>query len=143
LTLRVLTLSDDEKVKIRELDPRARAILERCERLDADQLAKMHGAIRRLDRGGRDPRSGLGPGDRVRLEPSPLNAHTRNDAIDVVLAGMLATVLCVEQDLEGRVMVAVAIDDDPGRDLGVAGKIGHRFFFRPDELRPLTTPGAG
>jgi hypothetical protein len=27
--------------------------------------------------------------------------------------------------------VAVTVDDDPGRDLGIHG---HRFFFTPDEL---------
>jgi hypothetical protein len=31
----------------------------------------------------------------------------------------------------------VTIDDDPGADIGAAGKIGHRFYFRPEEVAPL------
>ena len=30
----------------------------------------------------------------------------------------------------------------PGRDLGAAGKPGHRFFFRPEEVEPLDEPEA-
>jgi hypothetical protein len=35
------------------------------------------------------------------------------------------------------VFVAVTVDDDPGRDLGDGRSVGHRFFFRPDEIEPL------
>jgi hypothetical protein len=47
LTLRILTLTDDEKWEMRESDERARRILERSEALTAEQLLKMHGALRR------------------------------------------------------------------------------------------------
>jgi hypothetical protein len=43
----------------------------------------------------------------------------------------------VEQDYEGRVYLAVTVDDDPGRDLGSLRQPGHRFFFTPDEVEPL------
>jgi hypothetical protein len=46
LTLRILTLTDDEKREMGESDDRARAILERSEALPAEQLLKMHGALR-------------------------------------------------------------------------------------------------
>jgi hypothetical protein len=46
LTLRILTLTDDEKREMRESDERARQILERSEALTAEQLLKMHGALR-------------------------------------------------------------------------------------------------
>ena len=44
----------------------------------------------------------------------------------------------IEQDMEGNLQLAVAIDDDPGRDLGMRRQPGHRFFFSPDEVEPLT-----
>jgi hypothetical protein len=46
LTLRILTLTDDEKREMRESDEQARRILERSEALPAEQLLKMHGALR-------------------------------------------------------------------------------------------------
>jgi hypothetical protein len=71
----------------------------------------------------------FGPGDRVRLCP-----RGRADIFDLALAGRRATILSVEQDVEDRVYYTVTVDDDPGRDLGAAGKPGHRFFFAPDEV---------
>jgi hypothetical protein len=29
------------------------------------------------------------------------------------------------------------IDDDPGRDLGMARQVGHRFFFSPEKIEVL------
>lgn len=49
LTLRMLTLSDDEKEELRHGDERAREILERTESLSAEQLMKLHGVVRRYD----------------------------------------------------------------------------------------------
>jgi hypothetical protein len=71
-------------------------------------------------------------GDRVQLRP-----RGRADILDMALAGMAATVDAIEQDFEGRVYLAVTVDDDPGRDLGMLRQPGHRFFFRPDEVEPL------
>ena len=73
------------------------------------------------------------PGDRVRLRPGG-----RADIMDLALAGMDATVASIEQDFEGRVYLAVTVDADPGRDLGVLRQPGHRFFFRPEEVEPLS-----
>jgi hydrogenase maturation protease len=69
---------------------------------------------------------------RVRLRP-----HPGGDVFDVALAGMTAVIEGIDQDLEGNVKLAVAIDDDPGRDLGLRRQPGHRFFFSPDEVEPL------
>jgi hypothetical protein len=52
LTLRILTLTDDEKREMRESDEWARQILERSETLSAEQLLRMHGALRGLRRAG-------------------------------------------------------------------------------------------
>jgi hydrogenase maturation protease len=69
---------------------------------------------------------------RVRLRPRP-----GGDVFDLALAGRAGVVEGVEQDMEGNVLLAVVIDDDPGRDLGVRRQPGHRFFFTPAELEPL------
>lgn len=46
LSLRVLTLSDDEKQAMATIDARTRAILERTEALDAAGLERLHGVLR-------------------------------------------------------------------------------------------------
>jgi hypothetical protein len=70
-------------------------------------------------------------GDRVRLCPS-----MNGDILDVVLAGRLAVVESIEQDYEGKIQLAVVLDDDPGKDLGFLRQPGHRFFFSPEEVQP-------
>lgn len=72
-------------------------------------------------------------GDRVRLRP-----RGRADILDLALAGRTATVASLEQDYDGRAYLAVTVDDDPGRDLGELRQPGHRFFFGPDEVEPLS-----
>ena len=74
----------------------------------------------------------LRQGDRVRLRP-----RGRADIMDLALAGMTATIESIEQDYEGRVYLAVTVDDDPGKDLGALRQPGHRFFFQPEEVEPL------
>jgi hypothetical protein len=119
LTLRILTLSEAEKQAMKR-DDRTRIILERAERLPPDQMLALHGTMRQAQ---------IKPGDRVRLRP-----RGRADIFDVALTGMLATIAGIEQDLEGRVYYIVTLDSDPGQDLGIAGKPGHRFFFFREEL---------
>ena len=75
----------------------------------------------------------IAPGSRVRLRP-----HPGGDVFDIALTGRVAVVEAIEQDYEERIHVAVTLEDDPGRDLGLARQPGHRFFFAPDELEPLT-----
>ena len=72
------------------------------------------------------------PGARVRLRP-----RGRADILDLALAGMTATVDSIEQDYEGRIYLAVTVDEDPGKDLGALRQPGHRFFFQPEEVEPL------
>jgi hypothetical protein len=132
LSLRIQTLTDAEKEEVRRTDPRAKALLDRTEGLSGEAMRQLHGAVRHLDRKPvRAPVPGgeVRPGDRVRLKPRP-----RGDVFDLALAGKIATVASVEQDFEGRLHLAVTVDDDPGQDLGNQGKPGHRFFFSPDEV---------
>jgi hypothetical protein len=48
LSLRILTLTDEEKREIRQSDERARQILERTESMPEEQFMKLHGAVRGL-----------------------------------------------------------------------------------------------
>jgi hypothetical protein len=48
LTLRILTMTDQEKQEMRRVDERARQILERTESLSPERLMKLHGAARSL-----------------------------------------------------------------------------------------------
>lgn len=126
LTLRVLTLSDAEKQEVRESDDRGREILERTETLPREHVAKLHGVIRSLRNAAKLE---FREGDRVRLHP-----RRQGDIFDIVLNGKIAIVESVERDFEDRVHLAVTVEDDPGRDFGVARQIGHRFFFSPEEV---------
>lgn len=81
-------------------------------------------------------RSEFRPGDRVRLRPK-----AGGDIFDMALAGRAATIESIEQDFEGRIHLAVTIDEDPGRDLGELRQPGHRFFFAPEEVEPLESFG--
>ena len=74
----------------------------------------------------------LASGDRVRLRP-----RSGGDILDVVLAGKTATIESIQQDYESRIHLAVVVDDDPGRELGMLRQPGHRFFYAPDEVEPL------
>ncbi len=74
----------------------------------------------------------LAKGSRVLLWPRP-----GGDVMDIALRGKVAFVEAIEQDYEGEVHLAVTLEDDPGRDLGEANILGHRFFFSPEEIEPL------
>ena len=74
----------------------------------------------------------LEKGSRVSLWP-----RSGGDIMDLALEGKVGRVEGIEQDYEGRVHLAVTLDDDPGRDLGADRFLGHRFFFSPEEVEPL------
>ncbi|HET9180930.1 MAG TPA: hypothetical protein VFP59_02255 [Candidatus Angelobacter sp.] len=78
----------------------------------------------------------LRKGDRIRVWPGG-----GADIFDMTLKGKTARIEAIEQTVEGEIQVAVTMDDDPGRDLGELRQIGHRFFFRLDEIEPLTAGG--
>ncbi|MGD1093938.1 MAG: hypothetical protein ABSB35_18370 [Bryobacteraceae bacterium] len=62
-------------------------------------------------------------GDRVRLRPRS--------------GGKIGIIESIEQDYEGKVQVAIVMDDDPGKDLGLLRQPGHRFFFALEEIEPV------
>lgn len=158
LLLNILTLTEAEKAEMRAADPRAREILERAESLTAEDFMHLHGAIREFHPVGERVESAPGwealerpapqsvtvqgtaltRGSKVRLRP-----HPRGDIFDLALAGKVAIVEAIEQDYEDRIQLAVTLEEDPGRDLGVARQPGHLFFFAPDEVDPLPSPSGG
>lgn len=76
-------------------------------------------------------------GDRVRLAPKG-NA----DIMDIVLRGKTAMIESIEIDFEDTVHLAVVIDDDPGRELGLERQVGHRFFYKLEDVEMLTAEEA-
>jgi|SRR5215475_10954306 len=80
----------------------------------------------------------LRAGDRVRLCP-----RAGGDVFDLALAGKIATIQAIEQDYENNFHLAVVIDDDPGKDLGLSRQPGHRFFFSPAEVEPYVPAELG
>jgi hypothetical protein len=145
LTLRVLTMTDEEKSEMNQLDEKTRRILERTESLSRDELLGMHGEMRKtgclddlfFDANTR-PKSvtiegtELRAGDKVIVRPKG-----RADVMDIALEGKIAVIESIEQDAEDRVYLALVLDEDPGRDLGLARQPGHRFFYGVDEVEPL------
>lgn len=73
-------------------------------------------------------------GSKVRLRP-----NAGGDVLDLALTGQIATIEAIEQDYEGKLHVCVVVDDDPGRDMGLLRQPGHRFFFTPEEIEPLSS----
>jgi hypothetical protein len=78
------------------------------------------------------------PGDRVRLWP-----RKNADIMDMALKGKVAIVEAIERDYDDCLHLAVVLEDDPGRDLGMLRQPGHRFFFSPEEVEPELLNGKG
>ena len=78
----------------------------------------------------------LRKGDRVLLRP-----RKGGDIFDLALQGRIAVIEAIEQDYEGKLHLAVLVDEDPGRDLGLLRQPGHRFFFTPEEVQPYGSAG--
>jgi len=146
LTLSAMTMTDAEKTEMHGVDAFARRILERTESMGAEELMRMHGAMRdahwpgdgdffdentRLDHVYAGDTL-LQAGDRVRIRP-----RNRADAIDMMLAGKIGLIEAIEQDAEQNIHLALVVEDDPGRDLGFARQPGHRFFYALEEVEPL------
>jgi hypothetical protein len=78
----------------------------------------------------------LRTGDRVRLWP-----QKSADIMDMALKGKVAILEAIESDFDNQIHLAVVLEDDPGRDLGMLRQPGHRFFFSPEEVEPLALNG--
>jgi hypothetical protein len=161
LSLRAMTLTDDEKREVRGTDQRAAELLARVDSMPPELMDRLHGTIRYLrkvtepepppaDTPWWDPGNdstvspetdtvlvgsvAVGNGSRVRLRPG----IRRADAQDMFLTGRLGTVVAVLSDVDGETHVAVALDGEEGE---VQRAHGRYLYFSPDELEPLV--GAG
>ncbi len=147
LTLRVMTLTDDEKREACAADDRARRIVERSDSIPREMFERLHGAVRGMravpgedffNPAGEKPEEAeieipggrVARGSRVRLVPK-----RRADSMDLFLKGRAARVEAVHRDVEDRVYVAVTVEGDPAADL--AGHYGRFYYFYPDEIELL------
>ncbi len=162
LALRVLTLTEEEKAEMRNVDDRARKILERTETLPQEFLMKVHGVIRGLrpvaensaaaqpeidmvPLGEWDPLAEKAAPESVRAFGAELKVGSRvrlwpqktADIMDMALEGKAAVIEAIEQDFEDNIQLAVVVDDDPGREFGMMRQPGHRFFFSVEEVEPI------
>ncbi len=161
LTLRVMTMTDEEKAQARATDPRAARIIDECDAMSPDAMARLHGVLR-------DPRSLRGPSDLVPEIPEGvdwwdpladnavrpeidavlvngirvargskvrLRPRRNADAQDIFVTGKTARVTSVHEDVEGNKHVAVVVDEDPAADLH--DWYGRYLYFSPDEVEPL------
>jgi hypothetical protein len=163
LALRVMTLTDEEKAEARGTDPRAAAIVDRCDDMPAEIWSRLHGAVRSLKPIEAAPdRSAVAeaelsvpwwdPGQDSAFDPFTdmlrigdvevtsgtrvrLKPSRRADAHDLFYAGQLATVKGIFNDVDGDQHVAVTLDDDPASD--ILEWQGRFLYFHPDEIQVL------
>ncbi len=163
LTLRVMTLTDEEKREAAGTDERSRRIIERSDSIPPEMLERLHGAVRSLAPAPVDAartaatladlsewESFLNPPGVVSPEEASIEIGevrvakgsrvrlrpTRSaDSMDLFLAGREARVEGVYRDIEDVAWVAVSLEDDPASDLHSSH--GRFFYFYPEEIEPL------
>jgi hypothetical protein len=144
LTLRVMTLTEEEKREAAQSDERARRIIEHSDNIPPEIFERLHGAVRSLSGTAAEQffnppeeqpekaeveisGSRIARGARVRLAPKRLA-----DSMDLFLQGRIARVEAVHHDVEDRIYVAVTVEDDPAADM--RDRVGRFFYFHPDEI---------
>jgi hypothetical protein len=157
LTLRVMTMTDEEKAQARATDPLAAELIDRCDAMSPEAMQQLHGILRNPHSAGLIPEipegvdwwdpladnavrpdvdavlvdgSRISAGSRVRLRPS-----RRADAQDIFFAGRTARVVSVHEDVDGQRYVGVIVEDDPAVEL--PDSYGRYLYFAPDEVEPL------
>jgi hypothetical protein len=76
----------------------------------------------------------MAPESRARGSRVVVRPRRRADAIDLLIEGRTARVEGVFRDVDGRVLVAVVLDDDPAGQLHA--EFGRFFYYGPEELEP-------
>ncbi|MEZ0050564.1 hypothetical protein ABIA30_001562 [Mycobacterium sp. MAA66] len=162
LTLRVMTMTDEEKAQARATDPRAAQIINRCDAMSPEALLNLHGVLRNPHAGAEtrplipeipegidwwDPLvdSAVAPdvdavlvnGVRVSRD-SRVRLHPcrRADAQDLFYADKIARVTCVHETVDGDQQIGVVLEDDPAAELH--DWYGRYLYFAPDEVEPLS-----
>jgi hypothetical protein len=135
LTLRVMTMTDEEKAAARATDDRAAAIIDRSDDMPPEIFERLHGVLHDL---GASPETDeisiagrpVARGSRVLLKP-----RRGADAQDMFLTGQVGIVRRIDTDAEGRRHVAILLEDDPGND--VNEWYGRFYYFAADEVVPV------
>jgi hypothetical protein len=161
LTLRVMTMTDEEKAQARATDPLAAQIIDRCDSMSPEAMLNLHGVLRNphalSDGPGLIPEipdgvdwwdpladtavrpdidAVLVDGARItRGSRVRLRPSRRADAQDLFFADKLARVTSVHEDVDGEQHVGVVLEDDPAADLH--DWYGRYLYFAPDEVEPL------
>jgi hypothetical protein len=162
LTLRIMTMTDDEKLAARGTDPRAAAIIDRSDDMPPEIFERLHGALRGF--GGPTefddteiPTYGesapwFSESADAEIVPETnavwingvqvtkgtrvqLRPRRRADAHDMFLADRNAVVARVDLDVDGVSHIAVLLEDDPASDLH--DWYGRYYYFGAEELEPL------
>ncbi|HET7327825.1 MAG TPA: hypothetical protein VFJ14_11145 [Nocardioidaceae bacterium] len=164
LSLRTLTLTEEEKREARATDPRAAAIVDRVDSMPPEIMERLHGAVRSLRPARAAPVDDAlsptapttpwwDPGADASVSPDTdhvvvdgvrvargsrvrLRPRRRGtDAHDMFLAGRTARVEAVFLDVDDVQHVAVTIEDDPSADVHQWYRRFH--YFAPEEVEPL------
>ncbi|AGB22883.1 hypothetical protein Mycsm_02548 [Mycobacterium sp. JS623] len=162
LTLRIMTMTDEEKAQARATDPLAAQIIDRCDTMSPEAMLDLHGVLRNphappqgpqlipevpADVDWWDPMADnavrpeldaiLVNGTRVsRGSRVRLHPSRRADAQDLFYADKVARVTSVHEDVDGDQHVGVVLEEDPAADLH--DWYGRYLYFAPDEVEPLT-----
>jgi len=165
LTLRIMTMTDEEKAQARATDPLAAQIIDRCDTMSPEAMLDLHGVLRNphaptagpelipevpADVDWWDPTADgavrpdvdaiLVNGTRVaRGTRVRLHPSRRADAQDLFYTDKVARVTSVHEDVDGDQHVGVVLEDDPAADLH--DWYGRYLYFAPDEVEPLIERG--
>jgi hypothetical protein len=168
LALRVLTLTDEEKSEAKATDPRAAAIIDRCDDMPPEMWSRLHGALRSLEPvPGLEPMLASDEGPNPEPPLVPWWDPEVDSAVDpwsdsVTVAGVEITKGAAvrlqpsrrsdAQDLflKGQRATVAGVFQDVEGDFHVAVTVdddpateelswqGRYLFFHPDEVEPLT-----
>jgi hypothetical protein len=166
LTLRVMTMTEEEKAQARATDPLAAQIIDRCDAMSPEAMLNLHGVLR-------DPHPTTGAAGLIPEVPAGvdwwdpladtavrpevdavlvggvrvtrgtrvrLKPSRRADAQDLFFADRIARVTSVHEDVDGEQHVGVVLEDDPAADLH--DWYGRYLYFAPDEVEPLVERSA-
>lgn len=162
LTLRVMTMTDEEKAQARATDQRAAEIIDRCDAMSPEALLNLHGVLRNPHVGAEtrslipevpegmdwwDPLADaavapsidavLVNGVRVSRDSRVrLHPSRRADAQDLFYAEKVARVTCVHETVDGDQQIGVVLEDDPAAEMH--DWYGRYLYFAPDEVEPLS-----
>ena len=151
-----MTMTDEEKAEARATDPRAAAIIDHCDAMIPDAMARLHGTLRDPHADPPRSRDGVDWWDPVADAPST-RRPTRSlvDGVRIAQgqpgaaaarAGAPTRRTCSSPagppgsprctcDVDGQRHVAVVLEDDPAADLH--DWYGRYLYFAPDEVEPI------